>query len=119
MRIEEIMTTPIVFTQPEIKISNLKDMFARKKISAVPVLEKDGEISGVISSNDLIAVNDQSTLVKDVMTHRVHVCLKSGRVKDAAKVMAKNNIHHLIVMDDGNIVGMISSINIVKLYSEE
>jgi CBS domain-containing protein len=44
--------------------------------------------------------------------------LKNNRVKDAAKTMVKHNIHHMIVMEDGKVIGMVSSMDIIKVYSE-
>lgn len=119
MRIEEIMSTPIVITQPGVKIANLKDMLARKNISAVPVLEEDGTITGVISSSDLVAVHNESLFVRDVMSKNVHIGLRNNRVKDAAKMMVKHGVHHLVIMDDGNVIGMLSSMDILKIYAKE
>ena len=52
-RVSEIMTKKVVSVEPE----DLADVAARKlekyKISAMPVINKDGEIVGVISSGDL------------------------------------------------------------------
>ena len=53
------------------------------------------------------------------MSDRVHILLKNNRVKDAAGVMAKNDVHHLVVMEDGDVVGMLSSMDIVRVYAEE
>lgn len=44
MRVEDIMSFPVVFTQKTVKVKNLKDMFTRKKINAVPVIDDDGAI---------------------------------------------------------------------------
>lgn len=119
MRIEEIMSTPTVVTQPGVKIANLKDMFTRKNINAVPVLEADGTISGIISSSDIVAVHNEALLVRDVMSKSVHIGLRNNRVKDAAKMMVKHGVHHLVIMDDGNVVGMLSSMDVIKVYAEE
>jgi CBS domain-containing protein len=119
MRVEEIMISPVVFTQPNVKALHLKEMFSRKNINAVPVLKEDGNIAGIISSTDLISCHDESTKVEDLMTPKVHICVKESRVKDAARVMTKHGVHHLVVMEDGKIIGMISSMDVVKVYSEE
>ena len=119
MRIEEIMISPIVVTQQGVKLSNLKDMFTRKNINAVPVLEEDGTIAGIISSSDIVAIHNESLFVRDVMSKKVHIGLKTNRVKDAAKIMVKHGVHHLVIMENGDVVGMLSSMDIVKAYSEE
>ena len=119
MRVEEIMITPVVFTQPTVKVKYLKDMFTRKNINAVPVMEDDGTISGIVSSSDLVACHDESMTVKEIMSRRVHIGVRHNRVKDAAKVMVKHGVHHLVIMDDGKVIGMLSSMDIIKVYSEE
>ena len=52
------------------------------------------------------------------MSERVHIVLKNNRVVDAAAMMVKNSVHHLVVMEDGQVVGMVSSLDILKAYSE-
>ena len=119
MRVEEIMSTPVTFTQKTVKVSHLKDMFTRKKINAVPVIEENGTIAGIITSSDMVAIHNESLLVGDILSPKVHICLKNNRIKDAAKTMLKHGIHHLVVMEDGDVVGMISSLDILKVYSAE
>jgi signal-transduction protein with cAMP-binding, CBS, and nucleotidyltransferase domain len=118
MRVEEIMISPVVITQKKIKISDLKNRLTRKGIGAVLVIDKDGSISGIVSSSDIVACHDETMLVKDVMSDRVHIVLRNNQVKGAAKVMVKHGVHHLVVMEDGKVIGMISSMDIIKVYAE-
>lgn len=118
-RIEDIMNTPVVFTQPKVKVANLKDMFTRKHINAVPVIEDDGSISGIVSSSNLVSCHDESMLVEEIMSKRVHIGVKHNSVKDAANKMVKYGVHHLVVMEDGQVVGMVSSMDIMRAYAEE
>lgn len=118
MKVEHLMSTPVMITQRNVKVGHLKDMFTRKHISAVPVLEDDGTISGIVSSSDIIKCHDDNLVVQDIMSDRVHIALKNNRVKDAAGMMAKNDVHHLVVMDDGQVVGMLSAMDIVRVHAE-
>lgn len=119
MRVEEIMTSPVVVTYRENAINNVRSLFERRGISAAPVLEKDGTISGIISSNDLARVKDDSAIVEDFMSDRVHIVLPNNRVIDAANMMIKNSVHHLVVMENGEVRGMVSSMDIVRVYAVE
>ena len=119
MRVEHLMSTPVIITQRNVKVSHLKDLFSRKGVNAVPVLENDGTISGIVSSSDVARCHDENMSVQDIMSDRVHIVLKNNRVKDAAGVMAKHSVHHLVVMEDGNVVGMISSMDVVRVYADE
>ena len=113
------MSAPVMITQRNVKIHYLKDMFNRKVLGAVPVLEEDGTISVIVSAGDVVKCHDENLTVQDIMTDRGRIVLKNNRVKDAVKIMSKNDVHHLVVMEDGNVVGMLSAMDIVKIYGEE
>lgn len=118
MRVEEIMIAPVMITQRNVTIENLKSRLTRKGVNALPVLEEDGTITGIVSSSDLAACTNDTLLVQDIMSTRVHIVLKNNQVKDAANIMVKNGVHHLVVMEEGNVVGMVSSMDIVKVFVE-
>lgn len=111
------MSTPVVITQRNVSIGHLKSMLTRKNISAVPVLEPGGTISGIVSVSDVLAAKDEDQIVQDIMSDRVHIVLKNNRVQDAAGMMVKNDVHHLVVMEDGQVVGMVSALDIVAVYA--
>ncbi|MFO1429320.1 MAG: CBS domain-containing protein [Candidatus Competibacteraceae bacterium] len=53
-------------------------------------------------------VKDDGTLVKDLMHRGVISCKPSDTLEDVAKVMVDNKLHSLIVMDEGQPVGVVS-----------
>lgn len=118
MRVEDVMTTPVVITQRNVKITHIKDQLSRKSIHALPVLEEDGTITGIVTSSDVAKHKNDDDTVQEIMSDRVHIVLKNNRLKDAAATMTKHSIHHLVVMEDGDVVGMLSSMDIVKAYAE-
>jgi CBS domain-containing protein len=119
MRVKEIMSTPVVITKRNVKLNHLKDRLTRKNISAVPVLEEDGTIAGIISASDILAIHNENLTANDILTPKVHICLKNNRIEDAGKLMIKHSIHHIIIMEDGNVVGMLSALDIIKFYSKD
>ncbi len=119
MRVEAIMSVPVTITKRNNKVTFLKDLLSRKNINALPVLEEDGTITGIVSSSDVAKCHDENELIQNIMSDRVHIVLKNNRVKDAAAMMVKNNVHHLVVMEEGNVVGMVSSMDIIKVYAED
>ncbi len=116
MKIEEIMSSPVVVTREETKLKHTRELINRKSINAIPVLKEDGEITGILSSSDLAKAHDENITVADIMTDKVHIVLKNNRVEDAAKTMIKHSVHHLVVMDNGQVIGMVSSLDIIKAY---
>ena len=113
MNIQEIMSSPVVVTRKGTQLKHTRDLFARKGINAIPVLEEDGEICGIISSSDVAKAHSDETKVEDIMSTMVHIVLKNNRIQDAAKTMLKHKVHHLVVMEEGQTVGMVSSLDII------
>ena len=118
MRVEDIMSSPVSVTKRSVKVMYLKDLFTRKNINAVPVVEDDGTITGIVSSSDTAKCHDEKLTVADIMSEHVHIAVKNTRVKDAAAVMVKHKVHHLVVMEEGDVVGMLSSLDVMKAFAE-
>ena len=114
MNIEEIMSSPVVVTRKESQLKHTRELFSRKGINAIPVLEEDGTIAGIVSASDVAKEHSDETAVEQIMTPHVHIVLRNNRVQDAAKTMLKHKVHHLVVMEDGNVIGMVSSLDIIR-----
>ena len=59
-------------------------------------------------------------LVRDAMTCSVHTIGASLTLADAARLMRKHKVHHLPVLDDGALVGMLSErdVQVISLVSQ-
>jgi CBS domain-containing protein len=114
MNAKDIMSTPVVITKGDTKLTYVKSLFARNKISSAPVLKDDGEIEGIITSSDLTAVHNEELEVRAVMSRKVHVCALTARVQDLANTMTSEGIHHIVVMDNGQVHGMVSTLDVIK-----
>ena len=119
MKAKDIMSTPVVETKGNDTLANTKSLFTRNKISSAVIMKENGEIEGIISSTDLAAIHNENLMVRQVMSKRIHVCALNARVKDVARTMINEEFHHIIVMEDGKVSGMISSLDVIKgLLSE-
>jgi len=76
-------------------------------------------VFGVISAPDLVHFhnarkNPIAEHAWEMCTHKIIEVSSDLTVKDAASLMVKNNIHHLVVTEDGSIKGIVSSIDILR-----
>lgn len=114
MHAKEIMSTPVVITKRNVKLAYAKDLLVRNNISSAPVLTDDGEIEGIITTSDLSAAHNEDLSVGEIMSRKVIVCALSARIQDLGKIMLNEGIHHIVVMDDGKVQGMISSLDVIR-----
>jgi CBS domain-containing protein len=120
------MSNSVIPAEGEISFGEIRKLMEQKRIHAIPILGPVEEsinietaLQGVITATDLCRVVDDNIPVKQVLIPSlVHVISRNTSAKSAAKMMIKHKVHHLVVMDDGKIAGMISSLYFVKLVSK-
>jgi CBS domain-containing protein len=88
-------------------------------LSCVPVINAQGECFGVISAPDLVHFhsarkNPIAERAWEMCTHKTIAVSADISVKEAAELMVENNIHHLVVVEDGSVKGIVSSIDILR-----
>ena len=60
----------------------------------------------------------ENTLVDEVMTRTVLSVPSSADVRDAARRMVETGVHRLLVLDDGRLLGIVTSSDIVRAVAE-
>ena len=119
MKLSEIMNSPVVVTQENKSVDHVRGLIDRKNINAIPVLNMDGEIRGIVTSNDIARESDGNKSIAQIMTPRVAVLTPSSGISDAARMMVDRGIHHIVAMEDGQVVGIVSSLDLVDILSEQ
>jgi CBS domain-containing protein len=98
---------------------------AEYKIGAVIVRDKWGKLVGIFSERDMvnaIAKQGQEVVrleVSQLMTTPVITCNPAERIDAALAAMTRRKIRHLPVVDNGEIVGIISIGDLVKHRLDE
>ena len=118
MNVSDIMISPVVVSQNNKSLKHVRDLIERKKINAIPVLSMEGEIEGIITASDIAQESDHTKTDSEVMTTKSYVISKNSGVQDAAKMMRKHDVHHLVVMDEGQVIGILSAMDFVKLVAK-
>ncbi len=114
------MVSPVTTCTLTADVGGIRDLMKQKGISALPVVEVsngDARIRGIVSYFDLAGVYDDNVNIQQVMTPNVAVVSADYSAEEAAKVMLDKQIHHLVVIDKGEIVGMVSSMDFVRLVA--
>jgi CBS domain-containing protein len=100
-------------------VDTVEQVLDSHQLSCVPVINDRGECFGVISAPDLVHFhnarkNPSAERAWEMCTHKTIEVSPGISVKQAAELMVKNNIHHLVVVEDGSIKGIVSSIDILR-----
>ena len=114
MQLNRIMTEYVEVIAPQMSIQEAAEQMRSLDVGVLPVCH-GGRLVGILTDRDLAirAVADgrdpKTTTVEEVMTRHVHCCFEDQDTKEAERVMEKNQIRRLPVLDrDKRIVGIVS-----------
>jgi CBS domain-containing protein len=114
---------PLVHAAPSENVRDVARRMSDRNIGAVAVLES-GKLVGVFSERDLMArvvaegLNPDATLIATVMTKNLVVGDSVDDINTALQKMTSVGCRHLPVVNDGNLVGMISLRDLLQVDGE-
>lgn len=107
-------------TQPDCTVYEAIRQMGEKDIGALVVLE-DGKVVGVLSERDysrkvvLMGRTSRDTLVGDIINRDVVTVTEHDSISDCMKLMTRNRIRHLPVINgDGGLLGVVSIGDVVN-----
>jgi CBS domain-containing protein len=115
----------IVTVKPGDTIAEAAKLLKKENIGAVLVSGPDGELVGILSERDIVRAMPEhgpdlfAMTVEQLMTRKVVTCNSENRVHELMKQMTTGHFRHMPVVDDGNLVGIISIGDVVKSRLEE
>lgn len=119
--IKQLMSSPVVMATVETTVQDLRKLMSKHDIGAVPITDEgpDAEIMGIVTDSDLRNVKDSTLPVMNVMSTKLCYVNKNDSTATAANLMLKNGIHHLLVREYDEVVGILSSADLLKLVASK
>ena len=123
MQVSEILQAKgnrVVAVAPDSKVRDIAGMLRQERIGAALVRDQDGTLLGVVSERDIvrsIAEDGPESLNKsaaDLMSRSVVTCRPENSTEELMEQMLAEQIRHLPVYEDGELVGIISIGDVVK-----
>jgi acetoin utilization protein AcuB len=129
MRVAEIMSPNPKSIRATDTIADAIVLLADYHVTGVPVVEDHGRLVGVLSNSDILEAiaehadrgeRDQlleETTVNEIMTPRPQTIAPDALVGDAARRMLYLEVHRLFVEDEGRLVGVVSTTDLVRVMA--
>ena len=134
--VKDVMTTAVMVVRRGATFKEMAVALRRHRVSALPVVDADGKVIGVVSEADMLAkealidpgVIDglvhhkevhkaQGLTAGDLMTHPAVTVRPEDSVEHAARLMYTLRIKRLPVVDaGGGLVGVISRTDLLAVY---
>jgi CBS-domain-containing membrane protein len=139
LTVADVMTTQVVKARPAMPLKELARVLAEHHVSALPVLDEDDRVIGVVSERDLLGKLGNPTpqrarwwqrrrareevrratgdTVGTVMTEGAVTIGLRARLAETARRMTEHGVKRLPVVDEhGELVGIVSRGDLLKAY---
>jgi CBS domain-containing protein len=141
MKAMDVMVRDVITIGPDDSIADAAKLIADNDVSALPVVDHDGHLVGIISEGDLMnreeigaaihhpwwieAVTPGATLaaefakshgkrVAEVMSEDVITATEDMPLAEIAAILERNRIKRVPIVRDGELVGIVSRSNLVQ-----
>jgi len=110
----------VVSVEPALTALELARLLAARRIGAVLVRDRSGDIVGIVSERDIVgALGRQGPAALDLtarqlMTADVRTATPRTTVEQAMEMMTSGRFRHLPVLEGGKLVGLVSIGDVVK-----
>ncbi|MCG8415500.1 MAG: CBS domain-containing protein [Pseudomonadales bacterium] len=111
------------FLTMEAPVSVIEKFLSRSQHTFVPVVDDGGSVFGVVTALDVINFlssggNAQGTKAWEICSHNIVRCRPETPISEMAKMMLENRVHHLLVEDSDEIIGVVSSFDLLRHISK-
>jgi CBS domain-containing protein len=141
MKARDVMVSPVITVNPDASVREVAQTLLERRISAVPVVDDEGDVVGIISEADLMrreeldtethrpwwieAMTPASTLAKEfakshghrvgeIMSREVVSAMEDASLAEIATLLEKYHIKRVPILRDGKLVGIVSRSNLIQ-----
>jgi len=122
MQVRDGMSTEVLTVGPDHSLRAASRAMAARRVGAAVVHDPDGEGVGIITERDVLtsvgAGQDPDTEhVRDHVTTDLVYAAPSWTLEQAADAMLRGGFRHLVVLDAGEVAGILSVRDIVRCWN--
>ncbi len=130
--ISQIMSKDVITVNKTQTIKEVNEILNNRSVRHVPVVSGK-EVIGMLSSTDLQKISFVNTVegegittamwdvlnIEQVMTKHVRTAQKDDTIHDVAEILSTSDFHALPVMDEDEIVGIVTSTDLLKYLVDQ
>lgn len=144
LKAADIMTTDVKSVHQDTEIKTLAKMFVEHNFNALPVVDDDGALVGLVTQTDLVEQDKPLHIptvisifdwviylespnrfedevrkvtarrVGEICSPNVMTCSPDDPVSKIASLMVDNKVHLVPVVEDGRMVGVVGRLDIIR-----
>lgn len=124
MQVRDGMSEMVLTVGPSHTLRGVSRLMSQRRVGAAVVIDPDGHGPGIITERDVLhALGDgqdpDHESVADHLTRDVVFAAPEWSLEEAAAAMVRGGFRHLIVLDRGETVGILSVRDIVRCWTDD
>ena len=124
MHVRDAMSSEVLTVGPDHSLREASRAMAARRVGAAVVLDADSEGVGILTERDVLdsvgaGQDPDSERVRDHLTGDLVYAAPTWTISDAADAMVRGGFRHLIVLESGEVVGILSVRDIVRVWRTE
>lgn len=124
MLVKDVMSSPVITIGENAPANKAAELMDKHGLGCIIVTSKDAKPIGIITERDLVGrvlaknVKPDAIKAKDVMTSPLMTIEPDETISEAARRMSRLNIRRLGVIYKGQLIGLVSSKDILSVVPE-
>lgn len=119
--ISTLLKREIISINEKKSINDAIQLLSKNKIGALPVINNQMKLCGIISERDIInvisenkSINFSLSLINSIMTAKVITCDKNTKSNVLMEIMTTNKIRHIPILEKNLLIGIVSIGDVVQ-----
>ena len=123
MHVREAMSTSVLVVGPAHTLRQVATQMTARQVGSAVVHDPDGNGIGILTERDLLyaigrGLDPDTELAGAHLTWDVVYATPDWSLEDAASAMLRGGFRHLVVLDDGDVLGVISVRDVLRVWSQ-
>ena len=123
MHVRDAMSPMVLTIGPNHTLRQAARLMAERKIGAAVVLDPDADGPGILTERDVLesvaqGQDPETEICSDHLTPDAVTAMPDWEIGRAAAAMVSGGFRHLVVCENGEVVGILSVRDIVRVFSE-
>ncbi|MBI3600336.1 MAG: CBS domain-containing protein [Nitrospinae bacterium] len=120
LAVKKLMSKDIFTTNIKSTVTEAAKQMSKHKTDCILVMDGKNEVVGIVTESDIVRkvvakeINPSAATVKDLMSEPLLDIASDESIFEAKKIMEKHNVRHLIVKENGKLVGIVAARDLVK-----
>jgi len=124
MQVRSGMSTMVVTVSPGLTLHDAARSMAEHKVGAAVVSDPEQPGPGIVTERDVLqsiakGQDPNSELVRDHLSPGITFASPEWSLEHAAEAMVRGGFRHLVVVDGGEMVGVLSMRDIVRCWVQD